>query len=102
MKVELEYKELALPIMSAMVMEKPEQPLQLKKLEIPTSTSKQVLIEVIACGVYQTDVHIMGGELNPHERHPFIPIFKSLGSADCAFGGQSNAKGCERIPELSP
>ncbi|MFC3562931.1 zinc-dependent alcohol dehydrogenase family protein [Pedobacter jamesrossensis] len=57
-------------MMRAMVMEKPGQPLQLKKLMVPTPSSKQVLIKVIACGVCRTDLHIMDGELT----NPKLPL----------------------------
>ncbi|MRX78971.1 zinc-binding alcohol dehydrogenase family protein [Pedobacter petrophilus] len=56
--------------MRAMVMEKTGKPLQLKKLAVPTPSSKQVLIKVIACGVCRTDLHIIDGELT----YPKLPL----------------------------
>lgn len=53
--------------MRAMVLKRPNTPLQLEDLPIPEPGEKQVLIKVIACGVCRTDLHIWSGELeNPH------------------------------------
>ena len=49
--------------MKAMVLEAPMNPLVPRTLPIPTPTTQQVLIKVIACGICRTDLHIIDGEL---------------------------------------
>lgn len=56
--------------MRAMVLTKPNTPLQLMELPIPKPQSGQVLIHVIACGVCRTDLHVRDGEL----QHPSLPL----------------------------
>jgi len=64
--------------MHAMVLEKPGQPLVYKELPLPIPSSAQVLIEVIACGVCRTDLHIMDAEL-PGAKLPLIPGHEIIG-----------------------
>jgi propanol-preferring alcohol dehydrogenase len=49
--------------MRAMVLETPGQPLREAELSDPEPSSGQVLLEVRACGVCRTDLHIVDGEL---------------------------------------
>jgi propanol-preferring alcohol dehydrogenase len=54
-----------------MVLEAPRRPLILTELPVPVPGSDQVLVEVEACGVCRTDLHIFDGEL-PRPRLPLI------------------------------
>jgi propanol-preferring alcohol dehydrogenase len=56
--------------MHAMVLVSPGAPLQAMELAVPTPGPAQVLIEITACGVCRTDVHIADGEL----RRPKLPL----------------------------
>lgn len=56
--------------MRAMVLVKPNTPLQLMELPIPRPLASQVLIRVAACGVCRTDLHVRDGELH----HPALPL----------------------------
>ncbi len=56
--------------MRAMVMEQPGQPLRLAELPVPQPGAEQVLLQVQACGVCRTDLHILDGEL----KEPRIPL----------------------------
>jgi alcohol dehydrogenase, propanol-preferring len=56
--------------MRAMLLDLPHTALHLAELPIPTPGSGQVLIEVSACGVCHTDLHIMDGELT----NPKLPL----------------------------
>ncbi len=56
--------------MRAMVLEAPRQPLQAGQVRVPQPNPDQVLIQVHACGVCRTDVHIVDGELS----HPKLPL----------------------------
>lgn len=56
--------------MRAMVLARPKTSLQLLELPTPQPGEGQVLIQVEACGVCRTDLHIFDGELS----HPKLPI----------------------------
>jgi propanol-preferring alcohol dehydrogenase len=56
--------------MRAMVLEKPQTPLRLWEVEDPEPGPGQVALEVRACGVCRTDLHIVGGELT----EPKLPL----------------------------
>ncbi len=57
--------------MRAMVLEKIGRPLQLKHVPIPEPGEGQLLIEVVACAVCRTDLHVSQGDL-PHPKLPLI------------------------------
>ena len=56
--------------MRAMILERQREPLRLVELPDPEPGPGQVLIEVRACGVCRTDLHIVDGEL----REPKLPL----------------------------
>ncbi len=56
--------------MRAMVLESAAQPLRLKELPVPDPGPQEILIQVAACGVCRTDLHIVGGELGA----PKLPL----------------------------
>ena len=56
--------------MRTMVLSQPKQPLELRELPIPQPQETQVLIQVKACGVCRTDLHILDGELT----QPKLPL----------------------------
>ncbi len=56
--------------MRAMVLIEPKKPLQMRKIPIPQPKAGQVLIQVNACGVCRTDLHVYDGELS----HPKLPL----------------------------
>jgi alcohol dehydrogenase, propanol-preferring len=58
--------------MRAMVMREARKPLGLEDVAIPQPGAGQVLIEVRACGVCRTDLHIVDGEL-ARPKLPLIP-----------------------------
>jgi propanol-preferring alcohol dehydrogenase len=64
--------------MKAMILKQPQQRLQLSDVETPAIEANQVLIEVEACGVCRTDLHIMDGELK-HPKLPLIPGHEIVG-----------------------
>ncbi|MGD9502727.1 MAG: zinc-dependent alcohol dehydrogenase family protein [Methyloceanibacter sp.] len=57
--------------MPAMVLDAPGTPLRRAELAVPKPGPHQVLIEVAACGVCRTDLHIFDGEL-PHPKLPLV------------------------------
>jgi propanol-preferring alcohol dehydrogenase len=64
--------------MRAMVLEAPRQPLVLKEVPVPHPSPDQVLIQIAACGVCRTDLHIVDGELLQPKR-PLIPGHEIVG-----------------------
>ena len=64
--------------MKAMVLETPMHSLLLRTLPLPTPTSQQVLIKVLACGICRTDLHIIDGELT-QPKLPLIPGHEIVG-----------------------
>src|SRR5690242_16635665 len=53
-----------------MLLEAQRTPLAPREVATPRPTSRQVLLEVRACGVCRTDLHILDGEL----AHPKLPL----------------------------
>jgi len=58
--------------MRAMQLNQPGTPLQLTELPVPEPAPHQVLVQILACGVCRTDLHIVDGEL-PFPDHAVIP-----------------------------
>jgi propanol-preferring alcohol dehydrogenase len=57
--------------MRAMVLDKPQQPLQLRDVEKPRPAKGQLLVRVATCAVCRTDLHVADGEL-PDPKLPLI------------------------------
>lgn len=53
-------------------------PLSLDEVPIPFPRPHEVLLQVLACGVCRTDLHIADGEL-PHVRYPITPGHEIVG-----------------------
>jgi len=62
----------------AMVLERPQTPLALCERPLPQPAAGEVLIEVLACGVCRTDLHVIDGEL-PHPKLPIVPGHEIVG-----------------------
>jgi len=56
--------------MKAMVLEEQGKPLKLQDIEKPSPGEHQILINVYACGICRTDLHILDGDL----KHPELPL----------------------------
>jgi alcohol dehydrogenase, propanol-preferring len=65
--------------MRAMVLEAPGQPLRAMDLAIPTPSPTQVLIQIHACGICRTDLHVVDGELT-QPKLPLIPGHQIVGT----------------------
>ena len=57
--------------MRAMILASPGRPLEARTVPVPTPDPAQILVEIRACGVCRTDLHIMDGEL-PDPKLPLI------------------------------
>jgi propanol-preferring alcohol dehydrogenase len=66
--------------MKAMVLDAPGRPLRLADVPDPEPQPGQVLLEVRACGVCRTDLHVADGEL-PDPKLPLVPGHQVVGVA---------------------
>ncbi|HWX37748.1 MAG TPA: zinc-dependent alcohol dehydrogenase family protein [Candidatus Sulfotelmatobacter sp.] len=57
--------------MRAMILDEPRKPLTLRDCPIPDPGERQVQLEVLACAVCRTDLHVIDGEL-PNPKLPLI------------------------------
>jgi alcohol dehydrogenase, propanol-preferring len=76
--------------MRAMVLERPGEPLRLADLPDPEPRNGQVLLEVAACGICRTDLHIVDGELT-EPKLPLVLGHQIVGRV--AHGGERFAPG---------
>jgi len=67
-----------MPTMRAMVLERPGTPLVLREGPVPRPPAGEILIEIEACGVCRTDLHVVDGEL-PHPKLPIVPGHEIVG-----------------------
>src|SRR5262249_52951207 len=65
-------------VMTAMRLHADGVPLALDSVPMPVPGSGQVLLEVLACGVCRTDLHVVDGEL-PRTPHPITPGHEIVG-----------------------
>jgi propanol-preferring alcohol dehydrogenase len=61
-----------------MVLERPGEPLREAEVPAPEPKPGQVLVEVAACGVCRTDLHVVDGEL-PDPKLPLVPGHQVVG-----------------------
>jgi propanol-preferring alcohol dehydrogenase len=65
----------------AMVLHAAKTPLEESELERPTPVRGQLLLEVAACGVCRTDLHVVDGEL-PDPKLPLVPGHQIVGRTE--------------------
>ncbi|WP_265551578.1 zinc-dependent alcohol dehydrogenase family protein [Trichlorobacter lovleyi] len=81
------------PKMLAMVLNRPGAPLELRELDVPQPGAGQLLLEVTACGICRTDLHIVDGELT-EPRLPLVPGHQIVGRVvRCGAGVNGDAIG---------
>jgi alcohol dehydrogenase, propanol-preferring len=61
-----------------MVLERPGAPLVMRERRVPEPGRGEMLIEIAACGVCRTDLHVVDGEL-PHPKLPLVPGHEIVG-----------------------
>jgi propanol-preferring alcohol dehydrogenase len=64
--------------MQAMVLETARAPLRMRERPTPAPAAGEILVEVAACGVCRTDLHVVDGEL-PNPKLPLIPGHEIVG-----------------------
>lgn len=86
--------------MKAMILDTPhpaeERPLRFADIPAPTPSPEDVLIEVHACGICHTDLHIIEGEITP-SRFPLIPGHQVVGEIVDVGANVAARKPGERI-----
>ena len=60
------------------MLDRPGQPLRVAEVPDPEPNPGQVLLDVRACGVCRTDLHVVDGEL-PHPKLPLVPGHQIVG-----------------------
>ena len=64
--------------MRAMVLEQTRTPLIMREQPTPEPKGGEILVEIAACGVCRTDLHVVDGEL-PHPKLPIVPGHEIVG-----------------------
>ena len=73
-----------------MVLDKPQQPLQLRDVEKPRPATGELLVRIVTCAVCRTDLHVVDGEL-PDPKLPLIPGHQIVGYVE-EIGEEVNSK----------
>ena len=82
--------------MRAMVLEKQRTPLVMRELPTPSPGQGKILINVKACGVCRTDLHVVDGELS-RPKLPLIPGHEIVGRVAALGPGVSSFALGERV-----
>jgi propanol-preferring alcohol dehydrogenase len=73
-------------VMRSMVLDAPGTPLVMREQAVPRPGAGEVLVEIEACGVCRTDLHVVDGEL-PHPKLPIVPGHEIVGRVVAAGAG---------------
>ena len=82
--------------MRAMVLDRPGTPLVMRERALPVAGAGELLIEVKACGVCRTDLHVVDGELT-HPKLPLVPGHEVVGRVAAIGAGVSGFSIGERV-----
>ncbi len=82
--------------MRAMVMERAKTPLVMRERPVPAAGAGELLVEVKACGVCRTDLHVVDGELE-HPKLPLVPGHEIVGRVAGVGEGVSGFSLGERV-----
>jgi alcohol dehydrogenase, propanol-preferring len=83
-------------LMRAMVLDRPGVPLVMREREMPAPGRGELLIEIAACGVCRTDLHVVDGEL-PRPKLPIVPGHEIVGRVAAVGEGVTGFALGERI-----
>src|SRR5262245_25096040 len=64
--------------MRAMVLDTPRLPFAMRERRVPEPAAGDILLEIAACGVCRTDLHVVDGEL-PNPKLPIVPGHEIVG-----------------------
>ena len=82
--------------MRAMLFERPGQALRLAELPVPVPAPGQILLQVEACGVCRTDLHLIDGEL-PDPGLPMVPGHEIVGRVVATGSGVAGVRAGQRM-----
>jgi propanol-preferring alcohol dehydrogenase len=82
--------------MLAMRLNGPGQALTAEDVPVPPPLAEQVLLEVRACGVCRTDLHVVDGEL-PNQRYPIVPGHEIVGHVVAVGAGVTGLHRGDRV-----
>jgi propanol-preferring alcohol dehydrogenase len=83
-------------IMRAMVLEKVRTPLVMRERPTPAPGAGEILVEVSACGVCRTDLHVVDGEL-PDPKLPIVPGHEIVGRVAALGAGVTGFAPGQRV-----
>lgn len=81
--------------MHAMELRKPGSPLRLVERDIPAPVAQQIIVEVAACGVCRTDLHVVDGDI--HGKLPIVPGHEIVGRVSALGPDVSDLKVGDRV-----
>ncbi len=82
--------------MRAVVLAAPGRPLELRELPRPEPRRGEIRVEVRACGVCRTDLHILDGEL-PRPKLPLVPGHQIVGTVAALGEGAERFRVGDRV-----
>jgi propanol-preferring alcohol dehydrogenase len=82
--------------MRCMQLDRPGEPLRLVERAIPQPNAGELLIQVAACGVCRTDLHVLDGDLT-HARLPIVPGHEIVGRVAAIGQGVTGFEIGERV-----
>ena len=82
--------------MRAMVLEQPGRPLRKRDFPEPKPGPRQVLLQIHACAVCRTDLHVVDGEL-PNPKLPLIPGHEIVGTVAALGEGCNHFRSGDRV-----
>ena len=82
--------------MHAMVLHSQRRPLQATELPTPTPAPGEVLVQVRACAVCRTDLHVVDGEL-PKPKLPLVPGHEIIGVVAAKGAGVERFQPGDRV-----
>jgi alcohol dehydrogenase, propanol-preferring len=85
-----------MPVMRAMVLDRPKSALTMRERPLPQPQAGEILLAVEACGVCRTDLHVVDGEL-PQPKLPIVPGHEIVGRAAAIGAGVAGFAPGQRI-----
>ena len=82
--------------MRAMVLEKARTPLIMRERPTPRPAQGEILVEIAACGVCRTDLHVVDGEL-PNPKLPIVPGHEIVGRIAAIGSGVAGFAAGDRV-----
>jgi propanol-preferring alcohol dehydrogenase len=83
-------------VMRAMTLDRPGVPLVLRERPVPQPAAGEILVEMSACGVCRTDLHVVDGEL-PDAKLPIVPGHEIVGRVAALGPGVAAFRPGERV-----